>query len=97
MALKRSLRLKVLGRHHDADADLELTADEDLGWRALVIVQPAERKLVHKTAWYEDEREALSAAATWLYSHFVATITGAVVVVAVCAAKKTEPTTVAIG
>lgn len=88
MALKRLLRVKVLGRPDDADADVELTEDRELGWRALVTARCAPGKPPYKTQWFERERDAIAAVATWMYSQLDATATSLGMVVAISGARE---------
>lgn len=75
MALRKQLRVKVLGNGEDIEADVTLSGDHEFGWRARIVAHWRGEELSHKTELFDHEREALAEAARWMRSHFRANST----------------------
>jgi len=75
MALKKQLRVKILGNGEDIEALVTLSGDDIAGWRAEVVAEWRGKQLTHDTPRLDRERDALQVAAVWMRSHFKARTT----------------------
>jgi hypothetical protein len=66
MALRKQLRLEILGNARDIEATITIDDDLLLGCRASVTADVNGEQVSHKTGWVDHERDAIAAASTWV-------------------------------